>query len=44
MERFNFWENVSEEGKYAVAVQYHKKRLLAMIYTRWILMSYEVLK
>jgi hypothetical protein len=43
MENIDFWEMVPEEGKYAMAVKYHRSRTMARIYSKWVLMKDGVL-
>jgi hypothetical protein len=43
LKRFDFWEVAPEEGKYAVAVAYHRKRILAKFWCNMILSNYELI-
>jgi hypothetical protein len=43
MEKVDFWKIFPEEGKYAMAAQFHNKRRLAVILSRWMLVTNEIL-
>ncbi|CDW91805.1 UNKNOWN [Stylonychia lemnae] len=43
MEGIDFWEIFPKEGKYAMAVEFHKKRMLAIIFARWLLTTDDIL-
>jgi hypothetical protein len=36
MRRQDFWAIFPVEGKFVMASQFHKKRLMAVVFTRWI--------
>eukprot|EP00347_Sterkiella_histriomuscorum_P020597 403337204 len=43
LERIDFWEIFPREGKYAMAVEFHKKRMLAVVLSRWMLSTHDII-
>ena len=43
LERIDFWEIFPREGKYAMAVEFHKKRMQAIILSRWMLSTHDII-
>ena len=41
VDRFDYWQVCSEEGKYAVASGFHRKRLMARVWCMIVLESYQ---
>ena len=39
MENFDFWQIAPDEGKYAMAVAFHKSRAKAVVMAKWILIK-----
>jgi len=37
LDTFDFWAIAPEEGKFAMAAEFHKTRAMAIVWQRWIL-------
>ena len=42
MNRFDFWRICPEEGKYGMAVAYHRRRLLSLALSIFVMSKYEL--